>query len=238
MPTVSPRRTIIDDISQAVEQSGGGGGPQLVPSGGSTVRTEKTPAEDTPGRECPHDVFGLPPHKGTMWMSNDRVALESIESLYGGGVSSLPGANGDLLPVMFLVVPVLLTYPKQSALGVSLDSGLMGGMSRPEPLEQSVLGALSVVQLDETDTPERLALTSQMNHKQSRFKSSAGEFSSDDELGLEILEIGCAAVSAGCQYPRSSSHGGNIQSTASEFAGPCAGPGQWICDISTSSEPV
>ena len=58
VPTVSPRRTIIDEVSQAVEQSGGGG-PQLVPSGGSTVRTEKTPAEDTPGRKCPHDVVGL-----------------------------------------------------------------------------------------------------------------------------------------------------------------------------------
>ena len=56
---LSPRRTIIDDVSQAVEQSGGGGGPQLVPSGGLTVWTEKTPAEDTPGRECPHDVVGL-----------------------------------------------------------------------------------------------------------------------------------------------------------------------------------
>ena len=129
-----------------------------------------------------------------MWMSNDRVPLENIESPYGGGV-------------LFPVAPVLLTYPKQSALGVSLDSGLMEGMSRPEPLEQSVLGALSVVQPDETDTPERPALPSQMNHEQSRFKSSAGEFSSDDELGLEILEIGCAAVSAG----------GNIRSTASEY---------------------
>ena len=104
------------------------------------MRTEKTPAEDTPGRECPHDVFGLRPHKGTMWMSNDRVPVENIESPYGRGVSSLPGATGDLLPVMFPVAPVLLTYPKQSALGVSLDSGLMEGMSRPEPLEQSVPG--------------------------------------------------------------------------------------------------
>ena len=41
------------------------------------------------------------------------------------------------------------TYPRQSALRVSLDSGLMGGMSRPEPLEQSVLGALPVVRPDE-----------------------------------------------------------------------------------------
>ena len=43
-----------------------------------------------------------------MWMSNDRVPLENVESPYGGGVSSLPGAAGDLLPVMFPVVPVLL----------------------------------------------------------------------------------------------------------------------------------
>ena len=75
---------------------GGGGGPQLVPSGGSTVWTEK----------CPHDVVGLRPHKGTMWMSNDRVPLENVESPYG--VSSIPGAAGDLLPVMFPVAPVLL----------------------------------------------------------------------------------------------------------------------------------
>ena len=45
-------------------------------------------------------------------------------------------------------------YPEHSALGVSLDTGL-------------------VVRLDETDTPESPALASQMNHKRSRFKSSA-----------------------------------------------------------------
>ena len=67
--------------------------------------TEKTPA---PRRECPHDVVGLRPHKGTMWMSNDRVPLKNIELPYGGGVSSLPGAAGDPPPVMFPVAPVLL----------------------------------------------------------------------------------------------------------------------------------
>ena len=107
--TVSPRRTIIDDISQAVEQSGGGGGgPQLVSSGGSTGSTEKTPAEDTPGRECPHDVDELRPHKGIMWMLNNLVPLKNVESPYGGGVLSLPGAAGVPSPVMFPVVPVLL----------------------------------------------------------------------------------------------------------------------------------
>ena len=75
----------------------------MVSSGGSTVWTEKTP-----GRVCPHDVVGLRPHKGTMWMSNDQVPLENVESRYGGGASSLPGAAaGDLLPVMFPVKPVL-----------------------------------------------------------------------------------------------------------------------------------
>ena len=124
-----------------------------------------------------------------------------------------------------------------------------------------MLGPLSVVQPNETDTPERPALASQMNHEQSRFKSSARPMLDPEKvdntdvnadvntdlpensapmmnLRLEILAIGCAAVSAGCSYPGSSSHGGNIRSTAGEFAGPCAGPGQWICERSTSSEPV
>ena len=38
------------------------------------------------------------------------------------------------------------TYLEHSALGVSLDSGLMVGMSSPEPLEQSVLNTLLVAQ--------------------------------------------------------------------------------------------
>ena len=74
---------------------GGGGGRQLLFPGGSTVWTEQTLAEDTPERECPHDVVGLRPHDGTMWMSNDRVPLKKFESLYGGGVS-LHGASGDV----------------------------------------------------------------------------------------------------------------------------------------------
>ena len=116
MPTVSPRRTIIDDVSQAVGQSwGGGGGPQLVFPGGSTVWTEQIPAEDTPERECPHDVVGLRPHDGTMWMSNDRVPLKKFESPYGGELSSLPGAAGDLPPVMFPVAPVLLSDGPQAS---------------------------------------------------------------------------------------------------------------------------
>ena len=54
------------------------------------------------------------------------------------------------------------TYLDHSALGVSLDSGLMAGMSSLEPLEQSVLNTLLVARpvemITETDTPERLTL--------------------------------------------------------------------------------
>ena len=43
-----------------------------------------------------------------MWMSKYRVPSMNIESPYGGGVSSLPGATGSLLPVKFPAAPVLL----------------------------------------------------------------------------------------------------------------------------------
>ena len=42
------------------------------------------------------------------------------------------------------------TYLEHSAAGVSLDSGLMEGMSYTEPLEQSVLGECSVRQTRQT----------------------------------------------------------------------------------------
>ena len=76
---------------------GGGGGAQLLFPGGSTVWTEQTLAEDTLERECPHDVVGLRPHDGMMWMSNNRVPLKKFESPYGGGVSPSP-----VLPEIFL----------------------------------------------------------------------------------------------------------------------------------------
>ena len=74
------------------------------------------------------------------------------------------------------------TYLEHSALGVSLDSGLMEGMSCPEPLEQSVLGALLVVRPEETATPERPALASQVNHGQSHFKWSAQPMWDHDQV--------------------------------------------------------
>ena len=58
-------------------------------------------AEDTPGRECPHDDFGIRLRTGTIGISEDGVPIRNIESPYGGGVRSLPGAAGNCLPVMF-----------------------------------------------------------------------------------------------------------------------------------------
>ena len=98
--TVPPRRTILDDVSLAAEQSGGE--PPLVSPGCSALRAEKALAE------CPHDVVGLHAHKGTMWMSNDGVPLKNVESPYGGGVSPLLGAAGVCTPAMFPVAPALL----------------------------------------------------------------------------------------------------------------------------------
>ena len=43
-----------------------------------------------------------------MQMSEDRVPSMKIESPYGGGVLSLPGDTGSLLPGQFPAAPVLL----------------------------------------------------------------------------------------------------------------------------------
>ena len=61
-------------------------------------------------RECPHDDIGIRPRTGTKEMSEDRVPTRDIESPYGGGggVRSLPGATGNLLPVKFPTAPALL----------------------------------------------------------------------------------------------------------------------------------
>ena len=112
--TDPPQRTILDDVSVAIEQPGEE--PLLISSGCSTVRTEKASAEDTHRREYPHDVVGLHAHMGTMWMPDDCVPLKNVESPYGGGVSPLPGAAGDPPPAMFPVTPALLAEGPQLGL--------------------------------------------------------------------------------------------------------------------------
>ena len=85
---------ITDDVFQTAEQSGGGS--LLIPPGASAECTERIMAEDTPGRECPHDDFRIRPRTGTIGISEDGMPIRNIESPYGGGVRSLPRCCREL----------------------------------------------------------------------------------------------------------------------------------------------
>ena len=82
----------------------------------------------------------------------------------------------------------------------SLDSGLMAGMSRLEPLEQPVLNTLLVAQpvevLTETDTPERLALASQLDYGQSNLELSARPMLDANQDGNTELDTDTSERSA------------------------------------------
>ena len=84
------------------------------------------------------------------------------------------------------------TNLEHSVLVGSLDSGLMAGMSRPEPLEQSVLSTLLVARpvevLMETDTPERSALASQVDYGHSNLELSARPMLDPDQAGHAELD--------------------------------------------------
>ena len=80
------------------------------------------------------------------------------------------------------------TYLEHSALGVSLDSGLMAGMSRLEPFEQSVLNSKLLVTrpvevLTEMDMPERSALASQVDYGHSNLELSARPMLNTNQAG-------------------------------------------------------
>ena len=72
------------------------------------------------------------------------------------------------------------TYSEHPALGVSLDSRLMNELLRPEPSQQSVLGALPAIRTNETDRPKRPALALQWHHKQLYFQLAAWPMSVPD----------------------------------------------------------
>ena len=55
------------------------------------------------------------------------------------------------------------TYSEHPALGVSLDSRLMNELLRPEPSQESVLGALPAIRTNETDRPKCPAKASTTN---------------------------------------------------------------------------
>ena len=84
------------------------------------------------------------------------------------------------------------TYLEHSALRVSLDSGLMAGMLRLEPFEQSVLSTLLVARpvevLTEMDTPERSALASQVDYGHSNSELSARPMLDTNQAGSAELD--------------------------------------------------
>ena len=84
------------------------------------------------------------------------------------------------------------TYLEHSALGVSLDSGLMAGMSRLEPFKQSVLSTLLVARpvevLTETNTTERPALASQVDYGHSNLELSARPILDTNQAGNAELD--------------------------------------------------
>ena len=101
-----PRRQIVlYDVIVSIEQPREE--PTLVSHTDSTAQTGQVLAEDTHIQECSHDVVGLFAHKGTMWITDDRVPQKNIKSPCGGGVLTLPGAAGGLLPAMFPVASAL-----------------------------------------------------------------------------------------------------------------------------------
>ena len=89
---------------------GGGGGPQSVPSKVLAVWVEETMAGDTPGRECPHEDFGMRPQITTEKMSGGTVSDAYTSgrkterdwrpptgvSAKNGGAGSLSGGGGDV----------------------------------------------------------------------------------------------------------------------------------------------
>ena len=134
--------------------------------------------------------------------------MSSLEPLEQSVLNTLSAARpeegiteelSDREPVVLPVPDITLdgrpmegtTYLEHSALGVSLDSGLMAGMSRLEPFEQSVLGTWLVARpvevLTETDTPERSALASQVDYGHSKLVLLSPENTclGDKEMSLD-----------------------------------------------------
>ena len=94
--TVSPQRTITDDVFQTVERSGGG--PCLSSPRVWTECTQRTMPEDIQIQECPHDDdLEIQPRPDTIRGLEDGMPKRMV-SPYGGGVRSLPGATPMPVP--------------------------------------------------------------------------------------------------------------------------------------------
>ena len=150
-----------------------------------------------------HSVLGVSLDSGLM---EGMSSLEPLEQSVLNTLSAARSEEGimeelsDREPVALPVPDITLdgrlmegtTYLEHSALGVSLDSGLMAGMSRLEPFKQSVLSTLLVAQpvevLTETDTPERSALASQVDYGHSNLELSARPMLDPNQAGNAELD--------------------------------------------------
>ena len=103
----------------------------------------KALAEDTHIQECFHDVVGLYAHKGTMWITDDRMPQKNIKLPCGGGLT-FPGAAGGLLPAMFPVASALPIDEPQldswQVIVVRVDETPARDSSEQEPLVIHITG--------------------------------------------------------------------------------------------------
>ena len=149
-----------------------------------------------------HSVLGVSLDSGLM---EGMLSLEPFkQSVLNNTLSDSRPEEGiteelsDREPVALLVPDITLdgrpmegtTYVEHSV--VSLDSGLMAGMSSLEPFEQSVLIKLLVTRpvevLTETDTPERSALASQVDYGHSNLELSARPIFDTNQPGNAELD--------------------------------------------------
>ena len=142
-----------------------------------------------------HSVLGVSLDSGLM---EGMWSLEPLKQSAARPEEGITEELSDREPVALPVQDITLdgrpmegtTYQEHSALGVSLDSGLMSGMSCLEPFKQLVLSTLLVAQpvevLTETDTPERSALASQVDYGHSNLELSARPMLNTNQAGCRI----------------------------------------------------
>ena len=69
----------------------------MIPPGDSTEWTDEIMAEDTSGRKCSHDDFGIRPLTGTIGMSEDRECLlGTLSRCMGEGCGPSPVLPGTV----------------------------------------------------------------------------------------------------------------------------------------------
>ena len=83
----------------------------------------------------------------------------------------------------------------------------MEGLPCQEPLEQSVLGVLSLIRPDETDRPEHPALASQMHHEQSCFMMLDPDIKNhtdvNDDINTDLPESPALMMNSQANHKRS-----------------------------------